>query len=109
MSHNLTLPELTAIRRLLREGVRHIEIARRLDLAVGTISRIASDRQLRHRRDLSEADLPDDDPPPDYVAGNLRRCPTCGGMVYRWPCLTCVLRCETAQDNLLKQPEPNLV
>ena len=37
-------------------------------------------------------DLPEDDAPPDYVATNLRRCTSCGGMVYQWPCLTCELR-----------------
>src|SRR5262245_66119990 len=90
----LTLPLLKSIRRLLRAGVRHTEIARRFDLAVGTIARISSERKLRRRRLhlLTEADLPEDDPPPDYLAANLRRCPGCGGMVYHWPCLACRLR-----------------
>ena len=42
--------------------------------------------------DPLEPDLPEDDAPPDYVATNLRRCTSCGGMVYQWPCLTCELR-----------------
>jgi hypothetical protein len=92
----LTLPELQSIRRLLRAGMRHFEIARQLDLGVGTISRVAADRKLRRRRLalLREQDLPDDDPPPAYVAANLRRCSGCGGMVYQWPCLLCRLQKE---------------
>jgi hypothetical protein len=90
----LTHLDLAAVRRLLRASVRHTEIARSLNLAVGTISRIASDRRLRRRKLelLGEADLPEDDAPPEYVASNLRRCPTCGGMVYQWPCLACRMR-----------------
>jgi hypothetical protein len=90
----LTHLDLRTIRRLLHQGVRHVEIARRFDLAVGTIARISSDRKLRRRKLelLAEADLPEDDPPPDYESRRMRRCPTCGGMVYLWPCLTCQLR-----------------
>ena len=90
----LTLPVLKTIRRLLRASVRHAEIARRLNLAVGTISRVASVRRLRRLKLvlLSEEELPEDDPPPDYEAANLKRCPGCGGLVYRRPCLTCMLR-----------------
>ena len=86
--------DLRTIRRLLSQGVRHVEIARRFDLAVGTIARISSDRKLRRRKLelLAEADLPEDDPPPDYESRRMHRCPGCGGMVYQWPCLTCQLR-----------------
>jgi hypothetical protein len=86
--------QLHAVRRLLRASVRHTEIAKRLNLAVGTISRIASDRRLRRQKLelLGELDLPEDDAPPEYVASNLRRCPACGGMVYQWPCLVCRMR-----------------
>ena len=89
----LDLPTLQSIRRMLRSGIRHAEIARRLDLAVGTISRIASVRRLRRLKLhlLAPDELPEDDPPPDYLAANLRRCPGCGGLVYRWPCLACRL------------------
>jgi hypothetical protein len=38
------------------------------------------------------ADLPEDDAPPEYDALQLRRCTGCGGMVYQWPCRTCLLR-----------------
>lgn len=89
MSRPITQLELRAIRRLLKSGARHIEIARELDLSVTTISRIASDRLLRYRREVTDDELPEDDPPPGYVAANLRRCLNCGGMVYLWPCMTC--------------------
>jgi hypothetical protein len=90
----IDLPTLKSIRRMLRAGTRHAEIARRLDLAVGTISRIASVRRLRRLKLhlLREDELPEDDPPPDYVAARLKRCPGCGGLVYHWPCLACRLR-----------------
>ena len=39
-------------------------------------------------------DLPEDDPPPGYDARNLRRCPTCGAMVYLWPCLACHMKAQ---------------
>jgi len=95
---SLTLPTLKSIRRLLRSGVRHAEIARRFDLAVGTISRIASERRLRRLKLhlLTDEELPEDDPPPEYLAANLRRCEGCGGTVYRWPCLACHLRAAQA-------------
>jgi hypothetical protein len=96
----IDLPTLQSIRRLLRASVRHAEIARRFNLAVGTISRIASVRRLRRLKLhlLSEDELPEDDPPPDYRAARLRRCPGCGGMVYQWPCLTCRLRAAEESD-----------
>ena len=89
----LTHEQLLAVRRALRAGARHTQIARQMNLDVGTISRIASDRKLRRRKLalLTESDLPEDDPPPDYSARRLRRCPGCGAMVYRWPCLACRL------------------
>jgi hypothetical protein len=92
MPRTLTLPELRSIRRMLRTGCRHTEIARLLDISVGTVTRIATDRRLRYRRQLADGDLPEDEPPPDYQSQNLRRCPDCGGMVYVWPCLTCRMR-----------------
>ena len=98
MSLTLTLLTLKSLRRLLRAGVRHVEIAKRLDLSLWTISRVASERRLRRRKLalLTEVELPEDDRPPEYVPNNLRRCPACGGMVYQWPCLTCRLRAAQA-------------
>ena len=92
----ISLPQYQAVCRALRAERRHCEIARELDLSVWTIDRIASD--LRQHggphapSDDYQADLPEDDAPPDYVATRLRRCQGCGGMVYQWPCLTCELR-----------------
>jgi hypothetical protein len=102
------LPTLKAIRRLLRASIRHAEIARRFDLAVGTIARIASERRLRRRKLhlLIESDLPEDDQPPDYLAANLRRCPGCGGMVYQWPCLVCRLRAAEEAGIALADGQP---
>jgi hypothetical protein len=46
-------------------------------------------------REVFEADLPEDDGPPDYVAANLRRCAGCGAMVYVWPCIACQMATMT--------------
>lgn len=90
MCKRVTVLELDAVSRMLNAGLRHVEIARELDLSVSTIARIADDR--RRGRELTTGDqLPEDDAPPDYVARNLQRCPGCGAMVYLWPCLACRL------------------
>ena len=106
MSH-VDLPMLKSIRRLLRAGERHAEIARRFDLGVGTINRISSERKLRRVKLhlLTEADLPEDDAPPDYLAANLRRCEGCGGMVYHWPCILCRIRDAQAAGIVLPDEE----
>jgi len=90
---SLTLPELRTIRRFLRARARPPEIARKMGLPVEMVVRVASDRRLRHRKldRLLPEHLPDIDAPPDYVPAQLRRCPGCGAMVYRWPCLACRL------------------
>ena len=114
----VSLPQFHLVQKMLRSQVRHCDIARATGLSVWTISRIASDPKFqrddpddlgahpRQRRSLTatvnqlilaacdyvEEDLPEDDAPPDYIAANLRRCTSCGGMVYQWPCLTCQLR-----------------
>jgi hypothetical protein len=85
----LTFAEFVAVRRLLRAGRRHVEIARAVNLGIWTVDRIAA--RLRYDEDAATAELPSDDAPPDYAAENLRRCPHCGGMVYVWPCLACRL------------------
>jgi hypothetical protein len=104
MSTQVTLPQFHLVQKMLRSQVRHCEIARATGLSVWTISRIAGDLRRgdtnpkRQRGSAAahtnalERDLPEDDAPPDYVATNLRRCTSCGGMVYQWPCLTCELR-----------------
>jgi hypothetical protein len=91
----ISLAQLKSIRAMLGAGFRHTQIARELDLSFGTISRLADDRKLRDT-DVADEDLalPDDDPPPGYQAKNLRRCPTCGAMVYLWPCLACRMKAQ---------------
>jgi hypothetical protein len=88
MSSNLTLEQFQAVRRMLRERKRYVEIARTLDLSLWTVTRIAVEPQFQ-RDDLTEAELPEDDAPADFVSSELRRCTGCGAMVYRWPCLGC--------------------
>ena len=88
MSHRLTFQELVAVRRALAAGTRHVEIARALNLSVGTIARIDDD-PLIQEDPVREDELPVDDAPADYVAQNLRRCPGCGAMIYLSPCLAC--------------------
>jgi len=100
----LTLPVFHAVRRMLRAGLRHCEIARETELSVWTIARTANDPKFQDGRHLAprdevphaeradDLDLPEDDAPPDYVATSLCRCTGCGGMVYQWPCLTCQSR-----------------
>jgi len=90
MSRILTPSEILEIRNLLRIGVRHVDIARKLDLSVWTVARIDAERRF-HCDESAAEELPVDDAPPDYVARNLRRCPGCGAMVYRWPCLACFM------------------
>lgn len=92
MPHRLSLSEYQAVGRMLRAGVRQVEIARALDVSLWTIARVA--QTLRRRSEgwtegPLEEELPELDAPPDYVAKNLRRCPGCGAMVYLWPCLAC--------------------
>jgi hypothetical protein len=112
MSHRLTVPEFLAVRRALRAGRRHTEIARDLNLSVWTIARI--DDQQRYQLDpVTDDELPVDDAPPDYLAQNLRRCPGCGAMVYLWPCRACQMATLTEPvppapevDDEASEPEP---
>src|SRR5215212_2822980 len=93
MSKVLTHAEFLVIRRRLRDGRRHADIARELNVSVWTIARLA-DRRRYLPDELEESEVPaaelcEDDSPPDYVAQNLHRCPECGAMVYLWPCIAC--------------------
>ena len=88
MTRHLTFDEFTAIRRCLHRGWRYVRIARAFNVSMWTIARI--DTEYRYQLDpIDEAELPVDDAPPDYVPDNLRRCPSCGAMIYVWPCLAC--------------------
>jgi hypothetical protein len=88
MFQKVTMSQYWAVKRALKAGARHVEIARELDLSVWTIARIADDRRFE-ANEVSESDLPVDDAPADYVAKNLRRCGGCGAMIYVLPCVAC--------------------
>jgi hypothetical protein len=103
MYQRLTTTEVSAVERALAAGMRHVDIARELDLSVWTIARIADRRRFekideetdgntnptRKRGTDPNDDLPEDDGPADYQAQNLRRCPGCGAMIYVTPCIAC--------------------
>src|SRR5262245_55519518 len=90
MYQRLTTFDVTAIERCLAAGMRHAEIARRLDLSLWPIARIADRRRFETDEGVDpSADLPEDDGPPDYQAQNLHRCPSCGAMIYVTPCIAC--------------------
>ena len=91
IQRRLSIEQYFAVRRALRRGKRHVDIARLLKLSMWTIARIADERYL-HDDPVLEADLPEDDAPPDYAPENLRRCRGCGAMVYVWPCVACEVR-----------------
>jgi hypothetical protein len=84
----LTVIEFGAVKRALAAGMRHTEIAREFGLSLWTIARVADDLRLAREEPATEA-LPEDDAPPGYISQNLRRCTSCGGMIYLWPCLAC--------------------
>lgn len=103
MFRQVTLSEFHALRRMLRAGLRHTEIARELDLSPWTVSRLAGERRFQedglyaedYGEDLAEEVMPEDDAPPDYLSRNLRRCQGCGAMVYLWPCPACQMATMT--------------
>lgn len=71
------------IRQSLIRGVSHRQIARRFAVSIRTISRIAAELH---------ASL-DDDAQLDMERGKrARRCPSCGWLIYVWPCLNCRLQ-----------------
>ena len=90
MSSKLTMEQFQTVRRMLGEGERQVEIARELELSVWTVTRIANEPEWQ-RDDLTEDELPEDNGPVDYESRAMRRCAGCGAMVYRWPCLACLM------------------
>jgi len=100
ISQKLTLEEYEEICRWLRKRYRYAAIAKRLNLSLWTITRVAT--ELRYRQEpMTEEDLFDRDAPPGYRASNLHRCPTCGGLVYLWPCLGCRLEERARREKQL--------
>jgi hypothetical protein len=74
-----------------RQGVSLREIARRLNVAPKTVRRSLEDLTL-----LPDDLPPTNDPPPGFDPANIRRCRTCGALVYLWPCLACAMTSETS-------------
>jgi hypothetical protein len=100
VSQKLTLEEYEEICRRLRQKWRYARIAKRLNLSLWTITRVAI--ELRYRqKPITEEELPEHDAPPGYRASNLNRCPTCGGLVYLWPCLGCRLEERARRERQL--------
>src|SRR5678815_5115307 len=92
MYQRLTTFDVAAIERCLAANMRHAEIARRFDLSVWTIARIADRRRFQRDEHADPTtELLEDDGPADYQAQNLRRCPGCGAMIYVTPCLACCM------------------
>ncbi len=117
---------LQTIRLLLRQGCTQLETARRTGVSQTTVSKVAraplSEAEIRELEDLAEQwdfgpqtpclHQPDEvspapqrtlaeiygwDQPPGFDPASLKRCPSCGAMVYLWPCLACDLNAERAQ------------
>lgn len=73
--------------RLFARGHTLRTIARRAGVSLSTVIRLT---RVSGRRPTQA--LLADDPPPGYDPALLRRCPGCGGRVYVWPCLLCLIR-----------------
>jgi hypothetical protein len=73
--------------RLYARGHSLRTIAKQAGISVSTVVRLTRSASRRPAQAL----LPDD-PPPGYDPALLRRCPGCGGRIYVWPCLLCLVR-----------------
>jgi hypothetical protein len=91
MTSSLTPLDLRRVAKLAEQGYSHRWIARRL-----RIDRAAIPEILRRLRLEEEPGLERNDDPPGFDLANLRRCSSCGALVYLWPCLACCLNEETA-------------
>jgi len=79
-----------------RQGVSLREIARRLNVAPKTVQRSLEDLTFLPG-DVAASDIAlPDDPPPGFDPANLRRCGSCGALVYLWPCLACAMADESS-------------
>lgn len=114
------------IRLLLRQGCTQLETARRTGVSQATVSKVAreplSDAEIRELDELAEQwnDAPEPpclhqpdaapsepprtlaeiygwDQPPGFDPASLKRCPSCGALVYLWPCLACELNAAPAR------------
>lgn len=74
--------DVEAVKQLLSQGWNQRSIARKLNIARGTVSAIAHNKYKKPRQPK---------PPEFWQPGPLARCKTCGGLVYM-PCLLCAIR-----------------
>jgi hypothetical protein len=82
-----------------RQGVSLREMSRRLRLAPETVRKsLASVNVVLPGESQFEQPEPND-PPPGFDPANLRRCRSCGALVYLWPCLACELEAETVTSS----------
>lgn len=88
-----------AVRRALADGMKQREIARRVGISVGTVSRIASGRWNDPDADSRLSLVLYDEPHLD-----ARRCSGCGAMIYVWPCLRCHLEGAGSEDQGAGEP-----
>lgn len=100
----VTQQDVETVERMLRAGMRQVEIVRELELTPWTVAKIARATRYEERL-LQEDESIEDDGPPGFEARNLRRCPECGAMVYLWPCLACRMATNTLPLELAIEEE----
>lgn len=89
---------------LIEQGHSRRSLARRFGVSPRTIEirlRQALHDSLAERNREEESTSQS---PPGFDPANLRRCRTCGSLVYLWPCLACQL--EHA-DSSAPSPQPH--
>lgn len=85
---HLSRRDFLRVRELLAENLPPNDIATRVALPVETVNDIAAGRAKPSRI------IVDRDDPQHEAVVNSQRCPGCGGMVYRWPCLGCQIAAQ---------------
>lgn len=84
----LSRRDFLRVRELLAENIPRNAIAAKVELPVETVNDIAAGRAKPSRI------IVDPDDPQHEAALNSQRCPGCGGMIYRWPCLGCQIAAQ---------------
>ncbi|QDU31882.1 hypothetical protein ETAA8_70440 [Anatilimnocola aggregata] len=82
---------------LHEQGFSSRWIARRLGVSPGAIDlrlQQIADELAQQQREAEAAEYR----PPGYDPANLRRCRSCGSLVYLWPCLACCLSESNSPD-----------
>ena len=82
------MPKLTAslrqqILELVAGGKKQAAVARRFGVSESTVSKLVKGTYSMPR-DHEETYH-------NHAAANAERCPGCGGKVYEWPCLECLI------------------